>query len=151
MTPLKLIALDHDDLQIISAHLQDAVVKVGEMTYLPRQKRFAMIVNRFDWQHAITAGEQKKTSDRRLRTALRFERVLAAKVQGIDLKAKASVLSLLAIGFEVGPVPPAGAVTLVFAGGGAIRLDIECIEAELSDLGAAWRTKRRPQHNDSGE
>lgn len=151
MSPLRLIALDADDLPIISAHLQDSVVKVGDATFLARQRRFVMLVNRFDWQTAMAGAEAgKKGALRRLRSAVRFERVLAAQVHGIDLKAKAAVLSLLAIRFEPGEVPPAGIVTLVFAGDAAIRLEVECVEAELSDLGAAWRTKRRPEHSDDG-
>jgi hypothetical protein len=76
---------------------------------------------------------------------VRFERVKAAQVQGIDLKQKDAVLELLAVTFEPGE-EPSGTLTLLFAGGGAIRLQVECIEAELRDLGAAWKTRRKPRH-----
>lgn len=145
MPDLKLIALDADDLAIISAHLQDAVLKMSDLAFLPREKRFAAIANRFDWMDAIENGGAEGKGYARRRAALRFERVLAAQVQGLDLKNKAAVAELLAIRFEPGDRPQ-GQVTLDFAGGGAIRLNVECIEAELRDLGPAWEAKGRPQH-----
>ena len=149
MPDLKLIALDQEDLAVVSAHLQDAVVKVSELAYLPQHKRFATILNRFDWASAIgeTGKAPKRRKFQRRRSGLRFERVLSARLLGIDLAAKDDVLSLLAIEFEPGAAP-SGAVTLIFAGNAAIRLEVECIEAELKDLGAAWRAKARPEHPD---
>jgi hypothetical protein len=162
MTDLRLIALDAEDLAIISAHLQDAVVRVGDMTFLPREKRFVAMASRFDWSAALGggSGETKRAGlagaaarYRRRQTAIRFDRVLAAKVSGIDLKAKRQVLALLSIHFEPRAADdPGGSVTLVFAANAAIRLEIECIEAELRDLGAVWATRSRPRHGgDEGE
>jgi DUF2948 family protein len=145
MAELKLIALDADDLAVISAHLQDAVLKVGDLAYLPAEKRFAAVGNRFDWVEALKDGTPRGQDYARRQAALRFERVLAAKVQDIDMRRKDAVLSLLAVSFEPGEAP-AGAVTLHFADGGAIRLDVECIEAELKDLGPVWRAKSMPRH-----
>ena len=145
MPELKLIAFDAEDLAVISAHLQDAVLKVADIAYLPKERRFAAIGNRFDWSEAIKGATGKAQDYTRRRTALRFERVLGAKLQGIDLGAKDAVLALLAIGFEPGEAPE-GSVTLHFAGGGAIRLDVECIEAELKDLGPVWRVASMPKH-----
>ena len=145
MADLKLIALDADDLAVISAHLQDAVLRVGDIAYRPREKRFAALANRFDWVEAIKEGTERPQDLARRQAAVRFERVLNAQVSGIDLKNKATVLSLLAIGFEPSEAPE-GNVTLVFAGGGAIRLHVECIEAEMKDLGAAWQASSKPQH-----
>ena len=142
---LKLIALDKDDLDIVSAHLQDAVLKVGDMAYLPKEKRFALILNRFDWEKALKPANGKALGHERRQAALRFERVLGARLQNIRLEAKRDVLELLAIQFEPTDTP-AGQVTLVFAGGAAIRLEVECIEAELKDLGPAWRTRNQPAH-----
>lgn len=144
MTDLKLIALDAEDLGILSAHLQDAVLKVEEMTYQPRDHRFAAVVNRYDWT-AVSAKGRRKPRQQRARTALRFERVTGARLLGIDPKAKERVLVLLAIQFEAG-ASPAGVVTLVFSGGAAVRLEVECIEAELRDLGAVWKARSRPDH-----
>jgi hypothetical protein len=147
MPDLKLIALDAEDLAVISAHLQDAVMKVGDLAFLPREKRFAAVANRFDWVDAIDNDATGKKRYARRRAALRFERVLGARVHGIDLKSKGAVASLLAIRFEPGD-PPQGQVILEFADGGAIRLNVECIEAELRDLGPAWEAKSKPQHPD---
>jgi hypothetical protein len=146
MQELKLIALDQEDLAVLSAHLQDAVLRVGDMAYLKREKRFAAIANRFDWEAASSPAGSKRAFARR-RAGLRFERVLDAKLAGIDLSDKDRVLSLLAISFETG-AEPEGHVTLTFSGGAAIRLHVECIEAQLGDLGAAWRTERKPEHAD---
>ncbi|MEQ1671607.1 MAG: DUF2948 family protein [Hyphomicrobium sp.] len=157
MPDLKLIALDADDLRVISAHLQDAVLRVADMAYLPKEKRFAAVANRFDWDKALAAAKKPvKTGSangaglERRRTGLRFERVLAAKVSGINLKDRRAALALLAITFTPSPDPdaPDGDVTLTFSGGAAIRLTVECLEFEMKDLGAAWSTKRSPAHPD---
>jgi hypothetical protein len=147
MPDLKLIALDAEDLAIVSAHLQDAVLKVADMTFLPREKRFAVVANRFDWIDAINSDAGKEKHYARRRSALRFERVLGAQVHGLDLKNKGAVVSLLAISFEPGE-PPEGNITLQFADGGAIRLHVECIETELRDLGPVWEARSRPAHPD---
>jgi hypothetical protein len=142
MKHLKLIALDPEDLKVLSSHLQDAVVRVGDMAYLKAEMRFAAIANRFDWEQAARVDD---ATYRRRRSGLRFERVRSAKLQGIDLSQKDAVLELLAVTFEPGE-EPSGVLTLLFSGGGAIRLEVECIEAELRDLGAAWRTRLKPEH-----
>jgi hypothetical protein len=142
MEELKLIALDPEDLRVLSCHLQDAVIRVGDMAYLKDGMRFAAIANRFDWEGAAKSEDGEF---QRRRTGLRFERVKSAQVHGIDLKNKDVVLVLLAVAFEPGDEPE-GTLTLHFSGGGAIRLRVECIEAELRDLGAAWRTHRKPEH-----
>jgi hypothetical protein len=144
MQDLKLIALDAEDLAVLSTHLQDAVLRVGDMTYQKREKRFALIANRFDWEDATKKGDRARSFVRR-RTGLRFERVLGAKVAGLDLSAAEATLALLSIVFET-TSEPAGFVTLRFSGGSMIRLDVECIEAELTDLGAAWTTHAKPEH-----
>lgn len=147
MDKLKLIAFDAEDLAVVSAHVQDAILKVGDMAYQPRARRFAAVLSRFDWQAAAKGG---KVRPARRQAALRFDRVLGAKLTGIDLTRKADVLSLLALQFEAkGPDDPAGAVTLVFSGGSAIRLEVECIEAELRDLGPQWRARSKPKHPDN--
>jgi hypothetical protein len=151
MPDLKLIALDALDLGVISAHLQDAVLRVGDMTYLPREKRFVAIANRFDWANALDHpqhGKEDATGHERRRAGVRFERVNTAKVQGGDFKDKRASLALLSVTFEPtqGDDSPEGNVTLTFSGGAVIRLSVECIEIELKDLGAAWATKRSPEH-----
>lgn len=147
MPDLKLIALDAEDLAILSANLQDAVLRLADAVYQPREKRFVLVANRFDWQAA--AGKRSATRFERRRTGIRFERVLSAKVQGLDMTDRQTVHALLAIDWRPQGEGPEGDLSLVFSGGGAIRLSVECIEAELQDLGAAWQTRRRPEHPDT--
>ena len=148
MPDLKLVALDTEDLNVLSAHLQDAVLRVADMVYLPKERRFAVILNRFDWQKAV-AGQSAAGLERR-RAGLRFERVMGAKVQGIDLSDKSASLALLAVTFAPSgdAESVAGDVTLTFSGGAAIRLSVECVEAEMKDLGAVWAAKRVPRHGE---
>jgi len=141
--PLKLIALDEEDLEIVSSHLQDAVVRVGEMAYQPSQKRFAAVLNRFNWEQAVKAGEDR--GNERRRTALRIDRVLAAQLKSLRPSQADRTLSLLAVRFKVDD-HPSGYVTLTFSGGASIRLKVECIEAELTDLGPSWTARSRPRH-----
>jgi hypothetical protein len=148
MPDLKLVALDTEDLNVLSAHLQDAVLRVADMVYLPKERRFAVILNRFDWQKAV-AGQSAAGLERR-RAGLRFERVMGAKVQGIDLSDKSASLALLAVTFAPSgdAESVAGDVTLTFSGGAAIRLSVECVEAEMKDLGAVWAATRVPRHGE---
>ena len=138
---LRLIALDEEDLEVVSSHLQDAVARVGEMAYVPSQKRFAAILNRFNWEKATKAADENE----RRRTALRFDRVLGAQIKSLRPSAADRVLSLLAVRFEPAE-HPSGYVTLTFSGDASIRLHVECIEAELTDLGPAWKARSKPQH-----
>ncbi len=150
MQQLKLLALDQEDLEVISAHLQDAVLRIADIAYVPSESRFAMIVNRFDWVSAEAGDGRAKKDFQRHRTALRFDRVLSAKFKSIKLSAKSAILELLAVQFEEAGKPE-GHITLVFAGGGAIRLHVECIEAEMRDLGPVWKTKNMPEHEDGND
>ena len=128
---LKLIALDEDDLAVISAHVQDAHVQISDIIWRQGESRFVMGMSRLDWDQTL-AGE---TSPRRLVSALRFDRVLACKSRNIEFAAQAAVLEL--IGIEFYPAePPSGCALLLFADGKALRLDVECLECELTDLGA---------------
>jgi hypothetical protein len=144
MPDLKLIALDAEDLAIISAQMQDAVIRVSDMAYLAREKRFVVVANRFDWTEASQSSV--KPQFMRRRSGLRFEHVRSAKVHGIDPRQKDKVLELLAISYQA-TNDPEGDITLTFSGGGAVRLSVECIEAELKDLGAAWAVKSKPDHS----
>jgi hypothetical protein len=138
---LKFVVLDEEDLEIVSAHLQDAVVKVADVLWRPQEKRLVVALNRFDWESAQTA----KPEYRRRRSALRFERVLSCKCKSVNPAGKDAVLNLLAVEFAEAD-SPAGVVTLIFSGGGALRLEVECLEAELADLGPTWTTGCCPAH-----
>jgi len=141
MNPLKLIALDKDDIAIVSAHLQDAVVKVGDIVWLPAEKRLVLGLNRFDWE---ACGDATPCYQRR-RTALRFERVMAFRCRNVSQASKDTVLNLLAVEYAETDAP-AGTITLIFSGGAALRLEVECLECELADLGPTWTAAARPAH-----
>ena len=150
MEELKLVALDKDDIEIVSAHVQDALVKVADILWQPREHRFVVVLNRFDWMNAADARGAKNPDDaapdyRRCRTALRFERVNACKCRDLDPLDRNAVLNLLAVEFAERDAP-AGTVTLTFSGGAAIRLEVECLEAELVDLGEVFSALLCPDH-----
>lgn len=150
MEELKLVALDKDDIEIVSAHVQDALVKVADILWQPREHRFVVALNRFDWMNAADARGARNPDDavadyRRCRTALRFERVNACKCRDLDPLDRNAVLNLLAVEFAERD-PPAGTVTLTFSGGAAIRLEVECLEAELVDLGEVFSAVLCPDH-----
>lgn len=141
MDMLKLIALDREDLEVVSAHLQDAVVKVGEVIWRPAENRVVIALNRFDWEAAV--GETPAW--RRRRAALRFDRVQSCKCRMLNCAAKEQILNLLAIEFAETNAP-GGVITLSFSGGGVLRLDVECLEAEVVDLGPVWQAAACPHH-----
>ena len=141
MDLLKLVALDTDDIEVVSAHIQDSVVKVGDIMWRPAEKRAIVVINRFDWESA----QSPEPPYRRRRAALRFERVNAIKARNIACSDKEKVLNLLAIEF-LPTDPPGGTVILTFSGGAALRLDVECLECELADLGLVWATACCPAH-----
>jgi DUF2948 family protein len=145
MDMLKLVALDTDDLEVVSAHVQDSIVKVGDILWRPSEKRVVVVVNRFDWENAQTGSQYR----RRL-AALRFERVNAFKARNVAASDKGKVLNLLAVEFAASDAP-AGRVTFTFSGGAALQLEVECLEAELADLGPVWATAACPAHLDGAD
>lgn len=139
MDLLKLVALDEEDLAVISAHLQDAVVKMEDIAFLPKERRFALCLRRFDWE-----AELDDPPRRRL-TGLHFECVQAVQVRNLDPARRDIVLNLLAVLFD--PIEgPSGSVTLVFSDDRAVRLEVECIEAQMRDMGPVWEAECRPEH-----
>jgi hypothetical protein len=141
---LRIIALDAEDLAILSAHVQDAVLKVKDIRWLPKDGHFVMAMNRFVWEAAAVATWRKREYMRR-RSVLHVARVGKVQSTGIDRDKPETVLNLLAVRFEPGE-SPSGDVVLEFAGGAAIRLAAEVLEAELTDLGPAWSTPHAPRH-----
>jgi hypothetical protein len=125
---LKLIALDEEDLAVISAHVQDSCVQGEEIIYLPAQRRFVLAAMRYDWSAAARGRHE------RVGAALRFDRVLKVSHIGLSPEQRATTLNLLAVGFEETDAP-SGIVTLAFFGGAAVRLEVECLEGELRDIG----------------
>jgi hypothetical protein len=139
MDLLKFVVLDEEDLEIVSAHVQDAVVKASDILWRPQEKRMVLPLHRFDWEAAQAAAPEY----RRRGAALRFERVLSCKSRQVD--GKDAVLNLLAVEFAETDAP-AGVVTLTFSGGAALRLEVECLEGELADLGPTWTAAACPAH-----
>jgi hypothetical protein len=138
---LKLMAEDAADLDIIAAAAQDALLRVGDVSYDKKARRFAAMINRFRWEQAGEKGPFE-----RVRSALSFESVLAVKSRKLRMDSPDAVASLLSVNFTPDIEPPGGNVRLLFAGGGEIALEVECLDALLMDMGATWRTPRRPDH-----
>lgn len=129
LEPLKFVALDPDDLEVIATHLQDAEIRIADVHWRPNEKRIVFGLDRFDWE----AWYASHPDLRRRRAALRFDRVLSCKCRQMTPDGKDTVLNLLDVEFKVTEAP-AGLVTLVFSGGPALRLEVECLEVELVDL-----------------
>jgi len=147
MQMLKLTALDADDLAVISAHMQDAIARIGDMTFLRRQGTFALVANRFVW----TGEDDGAPVGQRRLTGLSINRVRRARTQRLRQGAPDAVISLLAITFEPDAEGAGGTIVLTLSGGGAIRLAVECIEVQMSDMGEEWQTGRVPHHDLDGD
>jgi hypothetical protein len=134
--PLRLLAQDADDLAIISAALQDAVAKVGDINFEPKARRLTIAFNRYCWE---CGGGQ------RVRSGLQLGGVLNLQARKIRKGAPDAVIEILAMTFEPGETP-GGVVTLSCAGGGDLRATVECVEAVLADVSKPWPTARAPAH-----
>ena len=145
MDMLKLVALDTDDLAVVSTHVQDSIVKVDDILWRPAEIRVFVVVNRIDWENAQSGAQYR----RRL-AALRFERVNAFKARNVAPSDTDRVLNLLTVEFAAADAP-AGRVTFIFSGGAALQLEVECLECELADLGPVWATAACPAHLDSAD
>lgn len=138
--PLRLLAQDEEDLKVISACLQDALTTVGDISYEKRRRRFAMLMQRFRWEVAGRRG-----GGERVNAMLHFDFVTRVRTTGIAQDDRRGLLPLLAL--TIRPADDGVIIRLAFAGGGAIELTAECIDAQLNDIGAAWQTPRRPDHD----
>jgi len=137
---LRLLAEDADDLAVISAALQDAVAKVGDIGWEPAGRRLTVGFNRFRWEAEGGRGE-------RVRTGLQLGGVLGIRSLKLRRDARDAVLELLSLGFEPGEAP-GGEIVFTFAGGGELRASVECVDVALADVSAPWPTPRRPAHKD---
>ncbi len=136
--PLRLLAEDAEDLTVISAALQDAVARLGDIRWDASARRLTIIVNRYRWEAGVRANA-------RVRAALQLGGVLSVRARKLRRDAPRSVVSLLAVDFEPGE-PPGGAVLLRFAGDADLRCEVECIDAILADVSAPWPARRAPTH-----
>ena len=137
ISPLKLYGRDADDMQVISACLQDAVGQIGDMAYLEAERRFVFLVNRFCWED--------EKADMRVRAALQIGGVGAIAYQKLNRQRRDGVVSLLLVQFAPSEAP-AGVVRLIFSGGGEICLEVEACEAILEDISAPWAASSQPAH-----
>jgi hypothetical protein len=138
---LKLLAEDAADLDIIAAAAQDALLRVRDISFDKRARRFATFINRFRWEAAGETGPYE-----RIRAALSFEGVLGAKSRNVRHESPEALAAILSISFEPDQEPPGGTLKVLLAGGGEIALEVECLDAVLVDVGPAWPTPRRPDH-----
>lgn len=141
MSAVKILALDPDDLVVVSALVQDMVLTVGDMAYEPKAHRFVFVGNRFDKQAALAGTPERR------RAAVTISGVKAARTRNIRMDAPLAVVSLLAIQFTPSGLEPEGTLELTFAGGGAVALEVECVEVHLEDLESHWSTPNTPHHD----
>jgi hypothetical protein len=142
--PLRLLAEEAEDLQIIAAAVQDSVVKAGNLNFEKRNRRFALEINRYRWE---AGPKDKREPGQRVRSLLAFDGVMSVKTRGITKVDPELILSLLSIDFTPDIAePPGGKVTLLFAGDGEIVLTVEAIDATLLDSDYVWPTRNAPSH-----
>jgi hypothetical protein len=134
--PLKLLAEDAEDLSVIAAALQDAVAKLGDIRFEKTSRQLTIAFNRYRWEGA--GGE-------RVRSALQLGSVLGVEARRLRRGAKGAVVELLTMTFEPGEAP-GGALTLSFAGGGDLRVSLDCVDAILADISTPWPTPNTPRH-----
>lgn len=139
--PLRLLAEDAEDLAVISAAVQDAVAKVGDLSFEAAPRKFTLALNRFRWEAGARTQE-------RVRTALQFSAVMGVKAKGVLMGDAEAVLAVLSITFEGSgdAENPSGFIHLALAGGGDIRLEVECVDAVLADVSEPWAAMRAPRH-----
>jgi hypothetical protein len=136
--PLRLRAEDAEDLGVISSALQDAIGKIGEISYDAGARRLTLAFNRFRWE----AGAK---TDERVRCGLQLGGVMGVQQRKLRRDARKAVIELLAITFEPGEAP-GGAILFTFAGGGDLRAQVECIDVVAADLSEPWAATQRPSH-----
>ena len=139
---LRLLAEDADDLEVISAALQDAVTRIGDIQWEPKGRRLTIAFNRYRW-------EADDGACMRVRAAVQLGGVMGVKARNLRPDAKEAVLELLALTFEAAEAPvqaPGGVITFAFADGGDLAATVECIDAALADLSAPWPAPHKPGH-----
>jgi hypothetical protein len=144
---LKLLAQDAEDLAVISAVLQDAVAKIGDIHWDAQGRTLTLACNRFRWEAGGKKAAKRGVEGERVRSALQLGDVTSVQARNLKRDAKGAIVELLAIAFEPGEAP-GGVVLLTFAGGGDLRVGVECLDVALADVSEPWATPRRPGHAD---
>jgi hypothetical protein len=137
--PLRLLAEDADDLKVVSAALQDAVAKLGDIHWEAGSRQLTIALNRYRWEDGPRAKE-------RVRSALQLGGVMAVQARKLRRGAPGAVVQLLSVDFEPAEAP-GGVVLLRFAGDADLRCEVECIDAILADVSAPWPARRTPVHD----
>ena len=135
---LKLIAQDDEQLTVISSLAQDSIIKTNEMGYDKKNKRFALLMNRY---------RHEEENPSRIRTAIHFDFVDSVKSVGIDKHSSDDILVLLAIRFE-SKLKPSGSIFSEFSNNKSVTVDVESIEAFLTDMGEPWKIPNKPVHDE---
>jgi hypothetical protein len=144
---LKVLARDEDDLATIAALLQDAIIPVTDMTYLPDEQTLAMVVNRFRWEQlaqreaTLPTDEDGNLLYERINCGVRIMGVTAVKTRGFNQRDKNTILNMLTL-----TQPAADTIAMTFAGEAALALTVRELQVFCEDLGEGWPTTRIPQH-----
>jgi hypothetical protein len=136
--PLKLRAIDHEDLAVLAAFLQDAIANVSEMAYLPDDKRFVLAVCRFRWERVF--DENPETVFERVSCAITVQGVEDPKYRGFDVKERNRTMPLLTVTYD------GGSVLLTFGGDAALKLPVSSLDLRIEDFGECWPTTQKPEH-----
>jgi hypothetical protein len=152
--PIRLMAKDAEDLAIIASCLQDALVPLSEMQFLQDERRFVMLLNRFRWESASQSDNMQARGrpvdatfadaargNERVNSGLCIDGVTTVRSRNLDRGKPGKFLSLLTVGLD-GP----NRLNLLFAGDGALQLEVEGVSLFLQDFGEAWPTQWRPDH-----
>ena len=140
---LKLLATSDEDLRVIAAHLQDAIISIQDIANLEKNRIFLIQLNRFMWED-IEKGVFRK--NKRIRTVLKFDNVLSVRSKNINLKNDNNFLDFLTIECNVLP-DKSYEIKLIFSGDSVIKIKSEVIDVTLNDQGAPWETKTQPKHD----
>jgi hypothetical protein len=147
--PLRLGALDVEDLEVVSALLQDAAGRVGDLVWMKARRRFALFLNRFRWEDAERAERAGRPFER-VRTVAMIHHVLDVKASGIDPREPEQAVSVLRLEFEPAedPEDPSGVLRVVLAGDGELALTVEYLELRLEDVTRPYEAPagRAPSH-----
>jgi len=143
VTNLKLLATSDEDLRIVAAHLQDAIVLTQDIISLKKNRIFLIQLNRFMWED-VEKGVFRK--NKRIRTILKFDNVINVLSKNIDLKNDKKFLDFLTIESILLP-DKSYEIKLIFSGNVIIKVSTEVIDVTLDDQGSPWESKTSPKHN----
>lgn len=129
---MKLRATDEQDLKVIAACLQDAILPIGDLGHMPEERRFVFVANRFRWEQAEPAE--------RIHSGIEIAGVTAVRRRNIDLTDREQFLSLLTLDYAE------GALTLVLSDDKSIRVEVDGLDVRMADFGEAWSATARPRH-----